>query len=78
MTWVYALDYKTAQYFDIFNSLEAGDLTGTIYRCPSNDLPSRGRKFVTTDDLWLMDHYSSGNHLSDKGWKFRESFLQKE
>lgn len=73
--WVYALDYKTAQYFDIFNSLGgAGDGAGTIYSCPSNDIPSRGRKFVKPHDLWLMDHYSLATHLSDKGWKFRGEF----
>lgn len=73
--WVYSLDYKTAQYFDIFNSLGgAGDGSGTIYRCPSNNLPSRGRKFVGGHDIWLMDHYSLATHLEAKDWKFRGDF----
>jgi prepilin-type N-terminal cleavage/methylation domain-containing protein len=73
--WVYAVDYTTAQYFDIFNSLGgAGDGSGTIYRCPSNDIPSRGRKFVGQHDIWLMDHYSLATHLETRGSKFQGEF----
>lgn len=73
--WVYALDYNTAQYFDIFNSLGGeGDGTGTIYRCPSNNLPSRGRKFVGSHDIWLMDHYSLATYLKKRGNRFTGEF----
>ena len=73
--WVYSLAFTTANTFKLYNQDGgAGDVSGTIYMCPSNNRAPRGRKFVGSNDLWLMDHYRITTHLESRGAKFKGAF----
>ena len=72
VSWVYSIDSTIAQYFDMFNKdgIE-GNGENTIYKCPSNNRPPRGRKYIGSHDIWLMDHYSLATHLGSTGASFK-------
>ena len=78
--WVYTLYYKEANHLDLYNKssgvLEDGK--GSVFECPSNGLPPRGRKTLSAvNDLWIIDHYSITTHLEDWGSRFKGDFSPK-
>ena len=61
--WTYSLNIKVADTLALYRSSDDG--AGSIYDCPSNEMPPRGEKTVNGVKLFLMDQYSVLTNLEN-------------